>query len=301
MNMKIQHLQGNTYAIETDLASVGLYGFEDRGCLLIDSGASSRQGQQILKGLDERGWTVCAIINTHSHADHTGGNRCLQENTGCPIYASAIEAAFIEHPLLTPYTLYGGFPPKVLQGKFFMPQPSPVTGCVAAGKWHFKGQEFDILDLAGHTLGHIGIRTPDEVIFAGDSLIAPEVLEENPFLYLADPARQLATLEKFSADTWPSLYLAHGGMQENVSAAIGANRAILVHILDLLMDIVRQPHSLEEIVAAITDRQRLELNRNHYFRLTGSVASFLAYLCNQGQIKLFTEKTRLLYRRQQTG
>lgn len=299
--MKVLHLQGNTYAIETDLASVGLYVLEDRSCLLIDSGASSRQGQQILNGLNEQGWTICAIINTHSHADHTGGNRCLQENTGCPIYASAIEAALIEHPLLTPYTLYGGFPPKVLQGKFFMPQPSRVTECVAAGKWLFKEKEFDILDLAGHTLGHIGIRTPDDIVFAGDSLIAPEILEENPFLYLADPARQFATLEKFSAMAWPWVYLAHGGWQDDVSAVIEANHAMMVHILDALIDIVRQPHSLEDVTSAIMDRQGLEINRNHYFRLTGSVASFLAYLCNQGQVQLFTEKTRLLYRSKQMG
>ena len=294
--MELQHLQGNTYAIETNAASIGLYIFKDRHCLLIDSGANQTQGREILGILAQEGWTLYAIFNTHAHADHTGGNHYLQRKTRCRIYASAIEAAFIQQPLLIPYTMYGAYPPKLLRGKYFMPQPSQVNDTVHPSWMPINGQGFEMLDLGGHTLGHMGIRTPDNVVFAGDSLLASEILNSSPFLYLANPDQQLATLEKIKAEDSALLYLAHGGRQEDIPAIVAANYGMLIYILNILKDILREPHSLEEVIDEIIVRQNLPINRNHYFRLAASISSFLAYLCNQGQAKIYTEKGRLLYR-----
>ena len=61
-----------------------------------------------------------AIFNTHSHADHIGGNRYLQFQTGCSLYASGIECAFTRELLLEPAFLYGGNPPRDLRHKFPM-------------------------------------------------------------------------------------------------------------------------------------------------------------------------------------
>jgi len=299
--MEIQKLKGNTWVIEADLASVGLYIFTDRSCLLIDSGASLKQAEIVLQSLQAQGLTVHAIFNTHGHADHCGGNRYLQENTDCRIYASPIEAAFIENPLLNPFTLYGGFPPKVLQGRFFQPQPSRVTDRLEAGVVRINGREFEILDLGGHTLGHLGIRTPDDVVFAGDSLIAAEILAANPFLYLAHPAHQWLTLAKIEREAYPNFYLSHGGWQADIRALCNINRTLMVHIMDSLREILQVPRSLEEVTAAVISRQGLDINRNHYFRLSGSLAAFLAYLCNQGQAKVYTEDFRLLYRAKKPG
>ena len=52
------------------------------------------------KLLDERGWKLKAIYNTHSNADHIGGNKYLQAQTGCQIFAPGIECAFTNYPIL---------------------------------------------------------------------------------------------------------------------------------------------------------------------------------------------------------
>jgi len=75
-----------------------------------------------------------------------------------------------------------------------------------------------------------------------------------------------------------------------------ANHAILVHILDSLVKLLSSPLTHEEVTAAMISGQRLQVNRNHYFRIFASIAAFLAYLSNQGQIKSYTENSRLLYR-----
>ncbi len=283
--MQVQHLNGNTYAIETHLSSVGLYIFKDRRCLLVDSGANSNQGQLVLQALRERGLMVYAIFNTHAHADHCGGNHYIQGHSDCHIYASAIEAAFIEQPILNPYSLYGAYPLKLLQSKFFMPQASQVTDTVRAGYRPINGEMFEILDLAGHTLGHQGLRTPDNVLFVGDGLIPPEILVSNPFLYLANPDQHLAALEKLRADSSPLFYLSHGGIVTDVHipAVIDANHAMMMHILFTLKDIIHAPRNREEIINEVIARQGLPMNRNHYFRLAATISAFLAYLCNAGQ------------------
>jgi glyoxylase-like metal-dependent hydrolase (beta-lactamase superfamily II) len=293
--MEFQHIKGNTYALEVNGAAIGVYVFGDHRCLLVDSGPSPTWGKEILANLDRQGWRVYAIFNTHGHADHCGGNHFIQDRTDCRIFAATFEAALIQQPILIPYSMYGAFPPKLLQAKFVMPQASKVTDLVSEGSLTIKGQRFEVLELGGHTLGHTGIRTPDRVLFTGDSLIAPEMLDLNPFLYLADPGRHLATLEKIRAGNYRLLYLSHGGMQEDAPAMAEANRAMLMHILDVLMSLLRAPLSHEEITAAMIARQHLQVNRNHYFRISASIAAFLAYLSNQGQIKSYTDNGRLLY------
>ncbi len=45
-------------------------------------------------------------MNTHSNADHIGGNRYLQGQTGCKVYSGGIEAAFTKYPVLEPSFIY---------------------------------------------------------------------------------------------------------------------------------------------------------------------------------------------------
>lgn len=295
--MEFQHIKGDTYAVEIGGTAVGVYVLGADRCLLIDSGPSPAWGREILAGLEERGLEVCGIFNTHGHADHCGGNHAIQERTGCRVLAAAFEAAFIQNPILIPCSMYRAFPPRLLQARFIMPQASQVTDVVDAGSLTIEKRGFEVLELGGHTLGHLGILTPDDVLFPGDSLIAPELLESNPFLYLSDPGRQLTTLEKIGTGGYPLLYLSHGGQQDEPTAAVvDANHVLLFQILDGLLELLRKPLTHEEVTRAMIARQHLQVNRSHYFRIAASIAAFLAYLSNQGQIKSYTAEGRLLYR-----
>ena len=56
-------------------AKIGLYVPDSRRTVLIDSGNDKDAGRKVRQVLDRQGWALEAIVNTHSNADHIGGNQ----------------------------------------------------------------------------------------------------------------------------------------------------------------------------------------------------------------------------------
>ena len=83
-------------------AKIGLVKLNEQDVCLIDSGNDKDAGRKVRQLLDTNGWRLTAIYNTHSNADHIGGNKYLQGQTGCKIYAPGIDCAFTRHPVLEP-------------------------------------------------------------------------------------------------------------------------------------------------------------------------------------------------------
>ena len=83
-------------------AKIGLVKTGGQDVCLIDSGSDKDAGRKVRQILDANGWRLCAIYNTHSNADHIGGNKYLQSQTGCKIYAPGAECAFTRYPVLEP-------------------------------------------------------------------------------------------------------------------------------------------------------------------------------------------------------
>ena len=113
----------NTYYINSP-SKIGVYRVSDDDVWLIDSGNDKDAGRKIQKILDAQGWKLTAIINTHSNADHDGGNTLLQNRLNCAVYSTPMENIVVENPILEPTFLYGGYPFKKLRNKFLMAQPT---------------------------------------------------------------------------------------------------------------------------------------------------------------------------------
>ncbi len=83
--MELIKLKGNTYYIK-NVTNIGVYKLNDEQVFLIDTGNDKDAVKKILKILDEQGLKVSEIVNTHSNANHIGGNKIIQDRTNCKIY-----------------------------------------------------------------------------------------------------------------------------------------------------------------------------------------------------------------------
>lgn len=123
------------------------YGFLIRdpltgACATIDTPDSAA----ILAAAEGAGWTITEIWNTHWHPDHAGGNAAMKEKTGAIITAPGGEG-----------------------GKIAVMDRAVEGGATVM----LGGVEAQIIDVGGHTLGHIAYYFPAaKVAFVGDSLFA---------------------------------------------------------------------------------------------------------------------------------
>lgn len=140
------------------------------------------------------GWDINEIWNTHHHWDHAGGNAEIVKASGATITGPAAEAdkiGQIDHP--------------VSHGD----------------RVRLGTQEAEVLDVGGHTLGHIAYYFPDsDVVFCGDALFAlgcGRMFEGTPEQFVAS----LQRLKHLPGST--SVYCAHEYTAANARFAMSVD------------------------------------------------------------------------------
>jgi hydroxyacylglutathione hydrolase len=130
---------------------------ETREAAIIDPGGHP---QRILDAVQRHGLTVCYVLNTHGHFDHTEANAVIVEATAAPLAAHPLE-----RPLLA---VAGGASFFGLPGK---PGPEPHLDLVPGEELAVGRLRFQVLHTPGHTPGHVSFYEKDEgVLFDGDVL-----------------------------------------------------------------------------------------------------------------------------------
>ena len=280
----------NTYYINCP-AKIGLYLDGDKDVYLIDSGNDKEAGRKVRQILDKNGWTLRAILCTHSHADHIGGCKYLQAQTGCKVYAPGIERDFTRHTLLEPALLYGGFPPKALRHKFLMAQESDADELASAE----LPESFEIIPLPGHCFEMVGFRTPDDVVFLADCLSSRATLEKYRIGFIYDVQAYLDTLEKVKALSGAFFVPAHAEACEDVSELAQYNIDTVNEIAGRIKSICTQPVNFEALLKRLFDEYALELSFEQYALVGSTVKSYLAWLMDKGQLKAKCESNLLLW------
>ena len=97
---------------------IGVYLAEENQVYLIDSGNDKDAGRKLRQLLEKQGWTLRAILNTHSNADHIGGNQYLWKQTGCKIYAPGVDCALPAILCWSPPSSTVGFLPRTCGTSF---------------------------------------------------------------------------------------------------------------------------------------------------------------------------------------
>jgi len=126
--------------------------FDDNYIWMLHDGVSAAvvdpgDAGPVIAALDAQGLELAAILVTHHHPDHVGGVDELRPRLKGPVYGPAREK---------------------------IPQPfEPLTD---GSRIEVLGLRFDVMDVPGHTAGHIAYVTHDDgaspLLFCGDTLFS---------------------------------------------------------------------------------------------------------------------------------
>ena len=287
---ELTQLTDKSYYIQSP-AKIGLVRLNDTEVCLIDSGNDKDAGRKVRQILDANGWKLKAIYNTHSNADHIGGNKYLQGQTGCRIYAPGIDCDFTRHPLLEPSFLYGGYPCKDLRHKFLMAKESDAEyltkDSLPAG--------FDLIPLPGHFFDMVGFRTPDDVVFLADCLSSKETLEKYQIGFIYDVAAYIKTLETVKTMDAKMFVPSHAEAAEDVSELAQYNIDKVLEIADTIVDLCKEPLCFEVILQKLFGAYGLTMDFEQYVLVGSTVRSYLAWLKDTGRLNAVFENNMLLW------
>jgi glyoxylase-like metal-dependent hydrolase (beta-lactamase superfamily II) len=130
---------------------------EHEKCAVVDPGDSP---SRILAAIEKEGWSVTAVVNTHTHADHTGANKQIVEATGAPLVMHEADVALAADPAMRDMVDYLGLtrtpPPDriVVDGDVIA-----VCDCLS----------LTVMHTPGHTRGGICLMSGDRLL-TGDTL-----------------------------------------------------------------------------------------------------------------------------------
>ncbi len=280
----------NTYYMDCP-SKVGIYRFENDEVLIIDSGSSKDAARKLNKGIEEKGWKINTIINTHLHTDHISGNSFLQNKTGCKILAPKEEKAFIENPHFFPIFFNLGTPLKEFQNSMFMAKPSKVE--VLTKKSLPDGFEF--VTIEGHSLDMAAIKTPDNIWFIGDGVFGEETINKYHISYIYDVEKFLNSLTILENLEGNMFIPSHTEPLESLGTICQLNRNNSAEVLNIIEDICKEPNTLEEIVAKIFEHYKIVHTVEQHFLLTATINSYITALHHRGSIHMEAKNNRLYW------
>jgi hydroxyacylglutathione hydrolase len=139
---------------------------DEHQALVVDPG----DAQPVLEALHRLGLKLDAILVTHHHPDHTGGVAELREATGARVFGPAREV-----------------------------MPEPISRLSHAQRLQLLGLNFEVIDVPGHTAGHIAFFCEDmnsaPLLFCGDTLFSGGCGR----LFEGTPDQMLASLDTLAA------------------------------------------------------------------------------------------------------
>ena len=176
------------------------------GELLVDSGppATARAVADWASGRGLR-----AVVHTHHHEDHVGGDSELVRRLGVTVWAPPATTAILVAPRRIP-----------LYRRLVWGRPRPVAARPLEAESELAGERIVALPTPGHSHDHVALWLPERRwLFSGDLYVARRI----QYLRRIENAwTQIASLERLRALEPEQMFCSHAGPVREPAAALAA-------------------------------------------------------------------------------
>lgn len=291
--MELLHVSGSTYAAVASTALLPVYKLSDREVVFMDTGYARLDRSALTNLIDSSGWEPRGILCSHAHFDHTGNVRLLQQRYGCPAAISLIEAGISVNPdsyranyvALT----YGKSRELFLEECFtadIILQPEDTF--VDMG-----GARFGILPLPGHSAGHLGFVTPDNVAYVGDCLISHSEIEAAKLptsMFIARDLESKSFLRELDCDAY---IVAHKEVitgHDAFAALVDENIAFIHRKAQELLEVLEDGMTFPEWIGAFCKLENVRTHNELKFSIVErNFSNFVAWLTDSGKVDIRRE------------
>lgn len=288
--MELRHVYGNTYAAVGATALMPVYKLTDTDIVLMDTGYARLDRSALVNLIEGNGFRLREIICSHAHFDHTGNVRYLQQRYGCQAAAQIIEAGISVNP-----DAYRANYVALTYGKsreYLLEECFPADVIIPADAEHldFCGARFGILQLPGHSAGHIGVVTPDGVAYLGDCLIDEEQIAAAKLPTSMFIARDLESKESLRNLRRPAYIIAHKQVLTDIGPLIDRNIAFIHDKGRELLEDLEDGMSFDQWIYAFCQRENVRTRNEFKFSIVErNFANFVDWLTDEGKVEVRRE------------
>ena len=293
--VRVETVYGNTGCLFLTGICIPFYRLGEKEWILLDSGSRFVRGE-LLSYLDAHQIRVRAVLCSHAHFDHIENNRCLQESHGAGIVMTAFDGGMAHDALALKACFYSQTESdnEVNCGEMICradcilhPDERRTKIC---GTW------FELLPLPGHAASHMGILTPDGVMYLADSLFTSQVLEREKLFYMFSWRRALETMERIQSFRFQRYILAHQGVESEICGLAAWNRKRLEQELEALLWLCIGEPGLEELAGRVAEARGISVQSVKKARfMERTVRSMAEYWLEQGELEIRLKDGRLVY------
>ena len=273
--------------------------------ILIDSGLNRDNATEIDKTIKENfNKNIETIINTHSNADHAGGNKYFVEKYNCNILSTKKESAFLENPYLESTILWGAHPFDKIRTSYFECESSTATDFINEDSIIELNAKTKIsfVSLPGHFLDMIGISILDsdnkKTIFLGDSIFGAQMIQKYSISYMMKISEFINTLEKISQIESDFYIPSHSTIitsQAELKRVAQMNKNEIYKIQNFLLELCKTPMQNDDILAKVFETYHIRTTASQIVLIGSTIKNHLTDLYINKKLNMICENGRLYW------
>lgn len=289
-----KHIAGRTGCILTGGCLLLTYNLNAREIVLFDSG--DRRNQDMVDGLKADGFSVVAVLQSHLHVDHVQNNELLIGTFGTQIFANEeeIRAITSRDRIAEEWNIRDARE----VSKFLDNYNYPIDPLKDAAEFIILGNTpFHIFHLFGHSPGHIGIMTPDNVFYVGDALLSSPVVESARLPYnnnVRMAIHSMNHLRNIEADYYAIAHMEYIE-RKDLNGLIRQNEMLLEVICEEILEIVDGPVERGDLVEKFLHIYGIH---SHWYLQKGAfrhcLRGFIDFLIEEGRLLKIVDGKRVL-------